>query len=83
MDGVPLASRRDQLQCGVAIVDTRNGTVHGLVEFHSAVEEIFDVQMLLGLPFPELMGFQKDTIQHSFVVPPEVRKSPAVTGSVS
>jgi uncharacterized protein (TIGR03032 family) len=83
MDGVPLASRRDQLQCGVAIVDTRNGTVHGLVEFHSAVEEIFDVQILLGLRFPELMGFQKDTIHHSFVVPPEVRKSPTVTGSVS
>ena len=34
------------------------------------VEEIFDVQLLPGLRFPELIGFQKEAIHHTFVVPP-------------
>jgi uncharacterized protein (TIGR03032 family) len=69
MDGVPLARRREQLQCGVAVVDLRSGQVIALLEFQTAVEEIFDVQLLPGLRFPEVIGFQQETIQHTFVVP--------------
>jgi uncharacterized protein (TIGR03032 family) len=74
MDGVPLADRREQLKCGVAVVDLRSGRVVALLEFQTAVEEIFDVQLLPGLRFPEVIGFQQETIQHTFVVP---RESPA------
>jgi uncharacterized protein (TIGR03032 family) len=70
MDGVPLAERRDELKCGVAAVDVRGGGVVALLEFQTAVEEIFDVQLLPGLRFPEVLGFQHETIQHTFVVPP-------------
>jgi uncharacterized protein (TIGR03032 family) len=70
MDGVPIAERRDELKCGVAAVDLRRGVSIGLLEFQTAVEEIFDVQMFAGLRFPEVIGFQKDTIDHTFVVPP-------------
>jgi hypothetical protein len=38
-------------------------------EFQSAVEEIFDVQLLPGVRFPELVGFQKEDVNHVFVVP--------------
>jgi uncharacterized protein (TIGR03032 family) len=69
MDGVPLAERREQLKCGVAVVDLRSGQVIALLEFQTAVEEIFDVQLLPGLRFPEVIGFQQETIQHTFVVP--------------
>ncbi len=69
MDGVPLAERRDELKCGVAIVDLVAGRVCGMLEFQTAVGEIFDVQILAGVRFPEVVGFQKDTIQHTFVVP--------------
>ena len=48
----------------------------GLLEFQTAVEEIFDVQLLPGVRFPEVIGFQQETIQHTFIVPPEDR-SPA------
>ena len=41
-----------------------------MLEFQTAVEEIFDVQLLTGVRFPEVMGFQQDTIQHTFVIPP-------------
>ena len=70
MDGVPLAERREQLKCGVAAVDLRSGQVIALLEFQTAVEEIFDVQLLPGLRFPEVIGFQHETIQHAFIVPP-------------
>lgn len=69
MDGVPLAEQRDELKCGVAAVDLRSGQVIAFLEFQSAVEEIFDVQILPGLRFPEVIGFQQETIQHTFVVP--------------
>jgi uncharacterized protein (TIGR03032 family) len=70
MDGVPLARRRDELKCGVAVVDLRSGLTVAQLEFQTAVEEIFDVQLLPGLRFPEVIGFQKEAIQHTFVVPP-------------
>jgi uncharacterized protein (TIGR03032 family) len=70
MDGVPLADRRESLQCGVGAVDWRSGQVIAMLEFQTGVEEIFDVQLLPGLRFPEVIGFQQETIQHTFVVPP-------------
>lgn len=69
MDSVPLAARREQLKCGVAAVDVRSGQVIAFLEFQTAVEEIFDVQVLPGPRFPEVIGFQHETIQHTFVVP--------------
>src|SRR5262245_37258797 len=69
MDGVPLAERRERLKCGVAVVDLRSGLVVALLEFQTAVEEIFDVQLLPGLRFPEVIGVQQETIEHTFVVP--------------
>jgi uncharacterized protein (TIGR03032 family) len=70
MDGVPLAERRDQLQCGIAVIDLRSGQTVAFLEFQTAVEEIFDVQLLAGTRFPEIVGFQKDTLDHTFIVPP-------------
>jgi uncharacterized protein (TIGR03032 family) len=75
MDGVPIAERRDELKCGVAVVDLRRGEAIGMLEFQTAVEEIFDVQILAGLRFPEIIGFQKETIDHTFVVPPKGSQS--------
>jgi uncharacterized protein (TIGR03032 family) len=87
MDGVPLAQRRDELKCGIGVIDLRSGQIVASLEFQTAVEEIFDVQLLPGIPFPEVMGFQKDTIHHTFVVPSEASlaglngRSPIAAGS--
>jgi len=67
--GLPITERLGELKCGVAVVDLRRGQVVGLLEFQTAVEEIFAVQVLPGLRFPEVMGFQQETIQHTFIVP--------------
>src|SRR5262245_29501481 len=71
MDGVPLAEHRDQLKCGVAVVDLRGARIIALLEFQTAVEEIFDVQVLPGLRLPEVIGFQKEEIHNMFIVPPK------------
>ena len=73
MDGVPLAQRRSELRSGITAVDLRTGRVVGAVDFETAVEEVFDVQVLAGSRFPEVLGFQKDAVQHTFVVPPEAQ----------
>jgi uncharacterized protein (TIGR03032 family) len=75
MDGVPLAQRREQLKCGVAVVELRSGRVASFLEFQTAVEEIFEVQVLPGPCFPEVVGFQKEAIHHTFIVPPEGKES--------
>jgi uncharacterized protein (TIGR03032 family) len=75
MDGVPLAARRADLKCGVAAVDLRTGRVDGFLEFQTAVEEIFDVQLVPGVRFPEVVGFLQDDVHHTFVVPAETDRS--------
>lgn len=73
MDGVPLAEHRDELICGVAAVDLRSGTVVASLKFETAIEEIFDVQLLTGIRFPEIIGFQNSSIHNTFVVPDSFR----------
>jgi uncharacterized protein (TIGR03032 family) len=70
MTGVPLAQRRNELKCGVSVIDLDRGRVEGLLEFQTAVEEIFDVQLIPSVRFPEVIGFQKDEVNHTFVIPP-------------
>jgi uncharacterized protein (TIGR03032 family) len=74
MDGVPIAERRDELKCGIAALDLRSGQTIAFLEFQTAVEEIFDVQLLPALRFPEVIGFQQETLNHTFIVPREAEK---------
>jgi hypothetical protein len=41
MTGVPLAERRDQLKCGVAVVDLQSGNLAAMLEFLVLVNAIF------------------------------------------
>ena len=52
--GVPIAARRDRLRCGVAIVELSSGRTIGLLEFHTGIEEIFDVRLVPGVRSPIL-----------------------------
>lgn len=61
--GVPIAEKRDELRCGVAVVDLVSGRAVAFIQFTSGVDEIFDVQVIpsanataiLG-PYPDLDG---------------------------
>jgi uncharacterized protein (TIGR03032 family) len=54
--GVPVAERREELKCGVAAVELASGRTAALLEFHTGVEEIFDVQVVPGLVSPVISG---------------------------
>jgi len=72
LEGVPIALRRDQLKCGLVVVDLRTGALVAHLEFHTGVEEIFDVQVLPGITFPYVSGpwAERDTGQPLWTVPP-------------
>jgi uncharacterized protein (TIGR03032 family) len=54
--GMPIAERRDELRCGVGIIDLRTGRLLAHLEFLSGVEEIFAVEVLPGIRFPAVSG---------------------------
>ena len=54
--GVPIAERREELKCGVGVVDLRTGRLAAHLEFASGIDEIFDVQVLPGARSPMLSG---------------------------
>jgi uncharacterized protein (TIGR03032 family) len=63
--GVPIASDRSRLKCGVAIVDLNSGQMIGLLEFHSGIEEIFDVHLVPGVSSPYVSGPYPDVDQQA------------------
>jgi len=54
--GLPLDDRRDELRCGVAVVECQTGRILATLFFKSGVEEIFDVRVVPGYRNPVLSG---------------------------
>lgn len=54
--GVPIAEKRDELRCGVAVVDLVSGQAVAYIQFLSGVDEIFDVQIVPGVSSPAFCG---------------------------
>jgi uncharacterized protein (TIGR03032 family) len=72
LDGVPIVANREQLKCGLAVVDLRTGRIAAHLDFLTGVEEIFDVQVLPGITFPFISGpgADRDTGHPLWTVPP-------------
>ncbi len=72
LEGVPIVAQRDQLRCGVWVVDLRAGTIAAHLEFCTGVEEIFDVQVLPGIVSPYVSGpaAEKDAGQPLWTIAP-------------
>ena len=70
--GIPLAESNEERYCGVGVVDIRNGTTVAFLRFEDAVQEVFAVQILAGMRYPEIRNEANDLeklISGSFVVP--------------
>lgn len=67
-EGIPLAERlaAHERACGVWVVDTRDGRTVAFVRFEGVVQEIFDVLMLPGMRYPELLEPEADLVSGSF-----------------
>jgi uncharacterized protein (TIGR03032 family) len=72
LEGVPIVAQRDELRCGLWVLDLRTGAAAAYLEFSTGVEEIFDVQVLPGIVFPHVSGpsAEIDTGQPLWTVPP-------------
>jgi uncharacterized protein (TIGR03032 family) len=69
--GIPLAERLQERTCGVWVVDLGSGKTVAFVRFEEAVQEIFAVQVVPGMRFPELVHDDDALIADSFVLPDE------------
>ena len=63
--GLPVQQKFNKLQCGIAVVDTRNGQSIGMFEFTSGVQEIYDVQFLAGTRRPMILNLDKEATRQA------------------
>jgi uncharacterized protein (TIGR03032 family) len=72
-DDIPLGQRLrpEDRCCGVWVIDIRTGATVGFVKFEDAVQEIFDVQLLGGMVYPDILEPDSDLIGASFVLSDE------------
>jgi uncharacterized protein (TIGR03032 family) len=83
--GIPLVERLQQAEertCGVWVVNIETGQTLGFCKFEEGVQEIFAVEVLPGIRFPDLVNHDAELIGRSYVlgdtaladVPAELRK---------
>jgi uncharacterized protein (TIGR03032 family) len=64
---LPITSRKEERNCGVWIVDIRNGEVVGELKFSGMVKEIFDVKVLQNTKWPTILD-EPALVQSHFVL---------------
>jgi len=67
--GLPLTERLDERVCGVWVVNIRTRETVAFLRFEEAVQEIFAVQVLHGIRFPDIADWGDERISNSYIVP--------------
>ncbi len=67
--GIPLVEQVRERTCGVWIINVETGTILGFLRFEAGVQEIFAVQILRGMRFPELLEWNDQRLADSYVLP--------------
>jgi uncharacterized protein (TIGR03032 family) len=67
--GIPLTERLQERICGVWAVDLASGKTLAYLKFEGGVQEIFAVQVLPGVRFPDLITDETEVIGNSFLLP--------------
>lgn len=67
--GIPLTERLTERICGVWVVNIETAQILAFIQFEDAVQEIFAVQVLPGICFPELLIETNEFLQASYVLP--------------
>ncbi len=78
--GVPIAEKRDELQCGMGVVDLVSGRTVAVFRFLSGVSEIFAVDVIPGCVNPLVAGGSVDRQEKEvWIVPAESAPRPKLT----
>ncbi len=72
--GIPLTERLEARICGIWVVNIMTGETIAFLRFEDAVQEIFAVQVLLNISFPEIIDWDEKLIGNSYVLPDEALK---------
>jgi uncharacterized protein (TIGR03032 family) len=78
--GLPITGRLEERECGVWIVNIETGQTLGFLRFEGAVQEIFAVDLLRGMTFPEIVEHGSPIVNQAFVLP-DAALAQAVTTS--
>ncbi len=68
--GIPLLERlsEEERNCGIWIVDIRNGETVAFLRFESGIQEIFAVRILRNR-FPEILGAEDEHLNGTYIMP--------------
>jgi uncharacterized protein (TIGR03032 family) len=73
--GIPITERLpvEQRACGMWVVDIRDGRTIAFLRFEAGVQEVFAVQVLQGIRYPEILpeGIHDDVLSDAYVLPTE------------
>jgi uncharacterized protein (TIGR03032 family) len=67
--GIPLVERLKDRTCGVWVVNVQTGETVAFVKFEDAVQEIFAVEVLPGMRYPDVITDNKELLASSYVLP--------------
>jgi uncharacterized protein (TIGR03032 family) len=67
--GIPLVDALAERACGVWVIDIRDGRTVAFLSFHGSVQEIFAVQVLPGILYPDVVNEPGPFLDSSFVLP--------------
>ncbi len=68
--GIPIAEKAlEERNCGVWVVDLRTGGIVAFLRFEDAVQEVFAVQVLPGLRYPEMAPEDPKLLADSYDLP--------------
>ncbi len=69
--GIPIVERLEERICGVWVVNIETGKTVAFLRFEEGVEEIFAVQALRGIRFPDILEWEDEKLDQSYVLPDE------------
>jgi uncharacterized protein (TIGR03032 family) len=72
--GIPIVDRVDKRTCGVWVVNIYSGQIVAFVRFEEAVQEIFAIEALPGIRYPDVINEDTDLIARSYVLGDEALK---------
>jgi len=72
--GIPLTDRVEDRRCGVWVIDLRTRGIVAFLQFEGDVREIFDVQVLSRMRYPDLLEPDDALVGVSYVLPDEALK---------
>ena len=67
--GLPVVEQGRIPECGIWAVDLDSGQIVGWLKFEAGIDEIFDVQWLPGLAWPDVLEVDEPTALNAFAVP--------------